>query len=550
MNDSYGTRSLREIVRILFQHWLMIAFIVAAGGGATYWLCEYYVTPKYRSQVTLIFKRPQNRNPLSSDSVERALEVFVKAQQQILMSDLVLARALAISGDPKLRLKWQTLWKGWQAAQAAGGDEIAAALKDVNEFLTADGQKAGGVAARVDELMRQSAGQEQLRRFRKSVKLETPGGEQVGMTETFTIIVERPGPRGVPGAHMNANHAAELVAEMYMVRYQQIQQELNDPAARLMSDVVEDFRADVSAKKKSYESFIQAEENVADITALEQLLKSGTEQGPQIILTEVRKNDANLFLALAKDQAVHAAILGALPKEALEPDFIAGLGDAQVSAAVDSISSEFLAEDVNYVELAKTLVELEGRRARLAPQYMAASRDMQYVQESIRDLKRKMLGVIVGYVRGLEVRIAARQQQLARNRELVRENEEKLNGIHRKLAEYARLKNDFETAQKQLEKLEAERIEAITNKLRAREAVMISKLDGASVPDMNRPVAPLTGIYTAVAVAVSMLIGLALAFLADHFDHTLRSVGEAERYLGVPVLGSVKRRGRRLVVPI
>lgn len=69
------------------------------------------------------------------------------------------------------------------------------------------------------------------------------------------------------------------------------------------------------------------------------------------------------------------------------------------------------------------------------------------------------------------------------------------------------------------------------------------------MPDPDKPISPQTMIYTIVAGLVSLLLGIALAFLADHFDHTVRSTVEAERYLGVPVLGTVKKRGRRLVVP-
>ncbi len=89
----------------------------------------------------------------------------------------------------------------------------------------------------------------------------------------------------------------------------------------------------------------------------------------------------------------------------------------------------------------------------------------------------------------------------------------------------------------------------MTQRVAARESITVRKLDEASVPDPTRPIVPQTWLYTVVATIVSILIGVALAFLADHFDHTLRSAGDAERYLGVPVLGSVKKRGRRLVVP-
>jgi len=83
----------------------------------------------------------------------------------------------------------------------------------------------------------------------------------------------------------------------------------------------------------------------------------------------------------------------------------------------------------------------------------------------------------------------------------------------------------------------------------ASEPVNISRLDDASVPDEKRPVSPQTILYTIAPVWRGLLLGVALAFLGDHFDHTLRSTLDAERYLGVPVLGSVKKRGRRLIVP-
>lgn len=518
----------------------MMLVILAVGGGGTWYVCENYAPRKYRSQVSLIYKRPAAKNPINADVAgERALEVFVKAQQQILMSDLVLARAKVIADDSTLRKEWLDLRGKWEKAQQTSGGGVADAQDAIDEFLT-----KGAVEQKVSKLLREK--QRDLVDFRKSIKLETPGGEQVGMTETFMITVDQPGERDVRDSHKKAYYAADLVADMYIARYQELQRAQNDPALRVMEDVVARYGEEFEVRRTAYEDFIKA--NINDITGLEQLLKSGTEQGIQIILSEVRKNDATLGIELARDQANFDAIKKVLPEKVFEAGFIASLGDDVVSTLVDAVASEFMRENTGFVEMTKNLANLETKRARVETQFLEESRDLQYVREQISRLKKQMLTQIIAHARGLELRVASRTQQKAKNQELMERYTKDLNKVQAKLAEYARLKNDFEVAQKQMERLEQDKIDAMANRLRAREAVTINKLDQASMPDAERPVVPMTIIYTIVACAVSLLLGVTLAFLADHFDHTLRSAVDAERYLGVPVVGSVKKRGRRIVL--
>ena len=521
----------------------MIVIILSVGGLGTWFVCENLAPRKYRSQVSLIFKRPANRNPVQADVPgERSLEVFVKAQQQILMSDLVMARAKTIAEDAELRSEWKTLRTAKKEAGLISG-EAEAHPPDVNAieaFL--NGER---VAGKVKELMERK--QQDLIDFRKSVKLETPGGEQVGMTETFQISVDRPGPRDIKGSEMNAYYSADAVADMYIARYQELQSMQNEPGLRVMDEVVENYRQEVERRHQAYDEFVQA--NLEDITGLEQLLKSGAEQGLQIALSEIRKNDATLALELAREQAILDAIEKLLPKNSSESGFLSTLGDEATASFVDAVASEFMADDVTFVELSKSLASLKTKEASVQSQFLEESRDYQYIKQQLNQVRRGMLGQIIARARGLELRVASKQQQKARNEELVHSFEMNQNKVHAKFVQYAWLKNEFELAQKQLQRLEQDRIDAMTSQLSAREAVTINKLDIPSIPDVNRPVVPLTMIYTAVACAVSLLIGIALAFMADHFDHTLRSAGDAERYLGVSVLGSVKRCGRRIVVP-
>ncbi|QDV91592.1 hypothetical protein RAS2_26960 [Phycisphaerae bacterium RAS2] len=540
MSTAYGTRSLREILRILFEHWGKILFIFAVGAGGTWYGCQHWFPLKYRSQVSLVYKRPMNKNPLSLDSPERTLEVFVKAQQQIVMSDLVLARTKVLAENPRLYEQWEVLRREWRQAEKQPNGKVVEALGNAMAFL--NGEK---VQPKVDKLLHED--QVAFIDFQKAVKLETPGGEQVGMTETFTIKVDYPADREDPDSFQNAYRAASALADMYLVRYQELQQALNEPAERLMTDVVASYDEEYKAREGAYHDFIQ--ENAADVGVLEQLLRSGTEHGVQVLYTKIRESDAGLSVDLARERSLLQVFKEKLPAACFESGGIEKMTDEQIEAAMAAVPASLLFDNVLFVETAKNLTMLMARLAKAEGQFTEDSRDVRYLKYQVSSTKRHALAGIVAYSKGLESSIQAREEQKKLNEGLVKEVAQERAEVQAKLAEYARLKNEFEVAQKHRERLEQERVYAMATRLLSREPVNISILDEASMPDPDKPSSPQTMIYTVVAGIVSLLLGVALAFLADHFDHTVRSTVEAERYLGVPVLGTVKKRGRRLVVP-
>ena len=67
--------------------------------------------------------------------------------------------------------------------------------------------------------------------------------------------------------------------------------------------------------------------------------------------------------------------------------------------------------------------------------------------------------------------------------------------------------------------------------------------------DPSQPVRPITTIYSVIAAITGLLLAIAYAFLADFYDHSIRSIYQVERYLETKVLASIKQSGRRIILP-
>jgi receptor protein-tyrosine kinase len=79
-------------------------------------------------------------------------------------------------------------------------------------------------------------------------------------------------------------------------------------------------------------------------------------------------------------------------------------------------------------------------------------------------------------------------------------------------------------------------IDALSNEVEGTPAVEVSIIDPAVAP--TAPIAPNPVRNISLALALGLLAGAGLAFLADHLDQTVKTRDELEK-LGLPVLGSV-----------
>ncbi len=299
-------------------------------------------------------------------------------------------------------------------------------------------------------------------------------------------------------------------------------------------------------RQERYDAFVK--DNSADIDALEQMLDSGGEHGGQIMVKKVRESDATLTVELARDKAVYQVLTSELPQKAFEAGGVDTMNDAEIATALNLVSGDFLTSKTTFDEVVASLSKLETKKANLETQFQPESYEIKSASDEIAALKRQLFGSVVGYAKNLAANIKAREMQIAMNKQLIETRTAEQSQLHKKFVDYTRLKNDFQVAQQHLDGLVKEKMSAMTNGLQANQVATIRKMDEASMPDKNHPASPQPVLYTIVAFLGSLLLAIMLAFFFNRFDHTMHSSFDAERYLGLPVLGSVKKRGRGLVV--
>jgi capsular polysaccharide biosynthesis protein len=76
---------------------------------------------------------------------------------------------------------------------------------------------------------------------------------------------------------------------------------------------------------------------------------------------------------------------------------------------------------------------------------------------------------------------------------------------------------------------------------------LISVLSDATLPDATNPRRPIIWLNILISIVAGFVLAFIYAFISDHFDHTIKSVDDAERYLGTPVLASVPKMSGKII---
>jgi uncharacterized protein involved in exopolysaccharide biosynthesis len=556
MADTLGSRTLRELARVIFARFWIIIIMVALLVGSTWYACKQ-AKKHYASSVTFMMREPRPRNPVAREvSSDRSLQVFVKTQRELMTSEPVLARTLVLMQLPpesSLLKEWQQTRSLWQ--------------QDANENMNAAGErwaKFNKVLAELDqkvnELRKRPGFREDLRKFARSVEVKSAGGQDIALSEIFKLTVTQPEPT------TRAREAAELLAKNYLDRYRELQSQISSNATEMMRVRAKNLRKQrLEEAEKALDQFINEElETTSDLAILEQLRRSGTEAGRQIIVRGLQEEIIAREGELAEANQLQQQILEQLPaklwehknrrdenKHLIVPtmarvDKLAD-DDPVLTDMVTIIPEQTLKNNVVINQLKTSEVGLITTLNRLKVEYQEQADPVQNKLREIVKTRRQILREMIGEAQALDIQIAtltARQQEI---REKLEREQQQLNRVTAKLFRYQQLQNEMDLARKEYAQAASDLASAVANQQQEAEGITISIIENAELPDPQHPAYPQPLLYTLIAAVVGLLLAVAYAFLADHFDHTLNSIEDSERYLGLPVVGSLPRCGSRLV---
>lgn len=194
-------------------------------------------------------------------------------------------------------------------------------------------------------------------------------------------------------------------------------------------------------------------------------------------------------------------------------------------------------------DLKQRLIGLEMQRSELLSRYTPTSAVVRDVDRQIAEVRRLLASERSASVdmrrraarakmEANDARIVALQAQIAKYRETI----ERLEKV---LPEWNRLQNNAQTQKESyLSYLRKEEEARVSSALDESQIVNIAIAERAQVP--GEPEGAALKRTSAFGAAMSLLLGIGLAFFRDWMDPSVKSAGQIERLVGLPVLGELQ----------
>lgn len=217
------------------------------------------------------------------------------------------------------------------------------------------------------------------------------------------------------------------------------------------------------------------------------------------------------------------------------------------------ISSTTIADNRFVVEYRARLADLEIALSGAKEKYTDKHPSVLTLQAEIDDVKKKLTEQVERVVGtetrslnpvhrelyasaiNLEVELMALEAREAALTNLIAEAEMSLSSLPAKELELARLMRDTKVLEELYLMLRTKKEE--TRIAEVMQTADVQVIDSAILP--QRPVKPRIKLNIAIGAVLGMFLGVGIAFLVEFMDTTVKTKEDAEKLLGIPVLGQI-----------
>jgi polysaccharide biosynthesis transport protein len=500
--DPDGDVDLHYFLRVLRDHYRTVLI-----SGAAVMLAALFVslcmTPVYRSQATIEIKEAtpdieslqtlQSRSSAPNDVVLTEIETEIG----ILKSDS-LARRVIYQAILAKEAKDSTgiLTSAWHAFVHwyTGSNSEAASGPGKDSSMQAEAGTEGSVSGAdgsVESGMDPKAYQRLVDRFESSLNVG-----RVGSSRLVTISYESPDPR------LSARVVNAVVSD-----YLQLHEKSTEKFTRMLADQVHDARSELE----------KSEQNMTQYARTNGLLYLDTANGTSqnVVSERLRQIQEQMTAAQAdryQKESVYNLIqkgkYGSLPgvfQDKLLQDLTEKVADLKTQYA--QLSSTFTD---SYPKVKQVKGQLEAAEQTLARERQRAAASI--TNDYLAAVRRETL-----------LAQAFQQQKYAANQ------------VAEKSTQYNILKQNADS-NNQL-------YESILQKVK--EASLVARIKANNVNVIDRavpeflPIKPKIVLNLALGLILGLGLGVGIAFLQAHFDTTLKTVEEVDRFLGLPALAMI-----------
>lgn len=517
MAETYTSRTLRELVRIVASRFLgmVLIFVIVVGAVVA---ASLYAPKWYRSEVQLMATPARMGNPLSGKATSQREQVslFVTTQREIIRSDSVLAAALMMLETPS----WAPKTMPTKGLEYKLSPKLA---KELPTFLAEQTDK--------------------LRKLKKRVSVVTPGGPDATFTQTFKIIVDWPEKRnGEEGtreerqakAAENCYQLADYIVYAYQARYKQLEGERTTAARKFLEE-----ESLTAAEKRVNEAKLRLEAEAgklgADLLPVASIIgNQGIDSGAAKLVTELESSINGVEARIAELQALESAIANQLTVARNDPSAMA-------------VPDEVTSANPIVSQLQQQIADLEIKLNSLVPKYTGKYKEVEVTRKELKeayaDLTKEMQKQRQRVAISIALKDAERTHLAARLTKFTND----MKRIGPQAIRYNRLQEALQAAIKNYNEQEKDYLESVRAQSLAQNPVLVTVIDSATHPNPDAPRRPILWLNILIVCVAGLVFSLVYAFLADHFDHTIKSVDDAERYLGAPVVASMPKLRRRII---